>query len=287
MVYAYESYPTIYDLLTIKEELNLDFKIVHRIAGLHWAVQIRSGLAPPSLYDKVFNQVNVLNFLVPKSEEMFDEKCRELGFAVTQPRRICCDIGVDFSVFTRRSQIPENRYFTIVCVARFADYAKRQDLLIDALNFMKGDDIRIDFVSDGMLLDHYKKKVSSLKLTSWIHFHGYLKGKAYSDIIKKADLFALPTNHEGLSKSVLEAMAIGVPVLASDVPPIDSYIFHNITGFLAQNTPEKWAEAITFIRQDRERLKRVASAGHEYAKKYFDAGRSIHNYIELFSDICC
>ena len=286
IVYAYESYPIIFELLIVRKNLGLNFMIVHRIAGLYWAVQIRSGVASASIYEKIFNESDVLNFLSPNSEIMFNKQCQKFGISVNRPRRICCDIGVNFLHFSKRNQLPTNEYFTIICVARFTDYAKRQDLLIEALKMLKVNTVRIWFVGAGKLLDHYKKRASEENLDSWITFHGYVNGKPYSDLLKKADLFALPTDHEGLGKSVLEAMASGVPVLVSDVPPLNTLIAHNQTGFLARNTPESWAETIKYIQQDHDRLIRVAETGHAYARRHFDADQAIHTYMNLFSDIC-
>ena len=52
------------------------------------------------------------------------------------------------------------------------------------------------------------------------------------DLMKEADIFVLPSRYEGLSVAMIEAMACGLPIIASDAPGINPYIMNGVNGLL-------------------------------------------------------
>ena len=64
-----------------------------------------------------------------------------------------------------------------------------------------------------------------------------------------------------MSKIILEAMMLGLPVLASDVPPLPDYVIEGETGYRVANTPEAWAAKLVEIAAAKERLRADVGAG--------------------------
>lgn len=78
-----------------------------------------------------------------------------------------------------------------------------------------------------------KKRVEALGLQSRVHFLGNLSVKEVQDELSRANCFALPSFQETAPLSIAEAMAVGVPVVASAVGGIPDMVEHGGTGFLA------------------------------------------------------
>ena len=79
--------------------------------------------------------------------------------------------------------------------------------------------------------------------------------------MRRADLLCHPCEHEGVSKIILEAMMLGLPVLASDVPPLPDYVIEGETGYRVANTPEAWAAKLVEIAAAKDRLAADRGAG--------------------------
>ena len=71
-------------------------------------------------------------------------------------------------------------------------------------------------IGDGPLGPELKKLAAELKIEDRIHFLGFRND--ISDILADLDIFILPSSHEGLGASILEASGAGIPVIASNFP---------------------------------------------------------------------
>lgn len=77
---------------------------------------------------------------------------------------------------------------------------------------------RLTFIGGGTLLNKFKKLSTELKLDDQVNFLGHLSNPSeIAEKLKASDLFILPTMTEGLPRVILEAMATGLPCIASNV----------------------------------------------------------------------
>jgi len=81
---------------------------------------------------------------------------------------------------------------------------------------------------------HLHNLCAELEVEDGVQFLGYRSDAA--DLLRAADVFLLPSTHEGLPLSVLEAQASKVPVLAAPIGGIPEVIIHGETGFLHPST---------------------------------------------------
>ena len=282
IIHTYDVASNARELLALKKAYDLNFKIVLRMAGLYWAIQLESGFADPKAIEYIFNHVDVINYLDTAFESLFQEKCQRFGIKVTNPNTVTQDIGIDLNNYQPRTEPPSNQAFTLLSSARFSTYAKRQDLLIEALEILRNENIVIEFAGNGKLLNTFKNEIDKRSLAHKVKFHGHLPMDALRRLTQKADLFVLPSDWEGLNKSVLETMAMKVPVLASDIKPINNYLTHKKTAFLAKNTPEKWAEMILFLKKNPRLLQKTAAYGCQHVRQTYSGEQNIHKYIDTF-----
>jgi glycosyltransferase involved in cell wall biosynthesis len=163
----------------------------------------------------------------------------------------------------------------IVSVARL-DPQKNPLLLIDALP----DDPRCHLLlaGDGTLLEAARKKAGPR-----VHFLGVRSD--IPDLLAACDLFALASDYEGLPVAVIEAMAAGLPVIATKVGGVPELVEDNVTGILVPPRDRgALAGALAAMVRDPARRGLFGACARERARQ-FSAGRMIESYGALFERI--
>lgn len=136
--------------------------------------------------------------------------------------------------------------------------------LLDALR-LTGQDVRLRIVGDGELRGRLEAQAARLGLRN-VEFSGGLLGEDLVKAYAEADAFVLPSDKEGMPLVVLEAMAAGLPVVATDVPGTRELV--RDTGLLAAPQPAALAEAIDAVAADRPLRSRLANASVGRARAY-------------------
>lgn len=103
------------------------------------------------------------------------------------------------------------------------------------------------------------------------------------EVMQAFDVYALPSIWEGLPLVVLEAMAVGCPVVASDVGGVSSAVEHGENGLLVEpRQPDQLAEALVRVLCDRDRRLRLGKNGRERFVKHFTAETMARRYGRLY-----
>ncbi len=106
-----------------------------------------------------------------------------------------------------------------------------------------------------------------------------------ADLLRACDLFALASDYEGLPVAVIEAMAAGLPVVATAVGGVPELVEHERTGLLvAPRDHEALAAALSSLAADAERRSAMGLRAMERARE-FSAARMIASYAALFEKI--
>ena len=123
--------------------------------------------------------------------------------------------------------------------------------------------------------------VEELKLRHHIHFVGGLAD--LRPFFAEADLFVLPSRSEGFSNAILEAMAAGLPVVATDVGGNAEAVADGRTGTIvaADNAPAL-AAAMLALLSDPERLRRLGETGRQRVVKHFTTEAMMSRVAEIF-----
>lgn len=101
-----------------------------------------------------------------------------------------------------------------------------------------------------------------------------------------ADLALLPTRDEGLSQSLLEALALGIPTIASDRPGNAFVIRDRMNGRLVPlDRPDLWATAIEELLSDRATRTAMGAAGRRTAREEFSLDRTVEGTLAVYDDI--
>jgi glycosyltransferase involved in cell wall biosynthesis len=125
--------------------------------------------------------------------------------------------GVDTTSFAPAGDASK-RAFTIVCVARLIE-RKGQHHLLQAfaqLRAVCAEPVQLIFVGTGDAEPRLRELAAGLKVTDAVTFKGFVSREQMPPVYREADVFALPSQQEGMSIALLEAMASGLPVIVTD-----------------------------------------------------------------------
>lgn len=179
----------------------------------------------------------------------------------------------------------------IGCVARL-DSLKNQEILIDVAKFLIEEQITnfhfmiIGDETDSISGRGYKQKL--LDLIQQFNLQSYFTFISFTNNIENyfsiMDIFVLPTNKESFGYVLIEAMAIGKPVIASNQGGPKEIIQQNVNGFLfeSKNYLDLAGKIKILIKNESIRLK-MGEESKRIAISKFDIKTTIKNYLELFS----
>lgn len=131
-----------------------------------------------------------------------------------------------------------------------------------------------------------QEQVRATGLTGHVTFTGYVRNMP--DYLRSLDLFVLPTEHEALPNALMEAMACGLPCVASRVGGIPDLIEHGISGLLIEpKSAGAIAEAVTAIGTDAALAGRLGAAARLAMEQRFSVdvlARRHAEYLSRFSN---
>lgn len=129
----------------------------------------------------------------------------------------------------------------------------------------------------GHLLDELQQQAKNLNIDQFVHFLG--RRNDVHSILASTDIFVLASHTEGLSNALLEAMAAGLPVIASNVGGNPEVVIDNETGFLveATDTAAYFKHAETLYRSESLRHK-MGQAAIDRIEEIFTVEAMIKNY---------
>jgi glycosyltransferase involved in cell wall biosynthesis len=176
----------------------------------------------------------------------------------------------------------------ILCVAQLADY-KGHQFLIDAVPPVLKAHPRTIFAlaGDGPLRGSLMAQARSLGVESAVRFLGYRYD--VPDLIQACDVFVLPSTHEGLGSSVLDAMFAARPVVAANAGGIPEMLRDaqgELCGWLpaAGDASALARELVECLSSPQECSRRVALA-LTWAHEHFAAARMIRETLDLYDEL--
>jgi glycosyltransferase involved in cell wall biosynthesis len=140
---------------------------------------------------------------------------------------------------------------------------------------------RLILVGEGPERPSLEAQVARLGLGGRVELPGATADIA--DRLRAADLFALPSREEGMSIALLEAMALGIPLVASAIPGNRRLVDDGLHGRLAPpDDPRAWAEAILGQWADFDRATRLAAEARHRVVEHFSIAAVARKHMELF-----
>jgi glycosyltransferase involved in cell wall biosynthesis len=123
------------------------------------------------------------------------------------------------------------------------------------------------FAGDGYLKEDLAALAQDLGIEKNILFLGWKDNAA--EIISLYDIFVLPSLNEGMGRVLVEAMALGKPIVASNIGGIPDLIFHGKNGFLVPpQKPRELAQYIQLLLEDENKRTKMGQEGKKLSQNF-------------------
>jgi glycosyltransferase involved in cell wall biosynthesis len=209
------------------------------------------------------------------------EDVAQLSVAHGVPTHKICTIhnGIDLQRFPGRGPCPGG---PAVIVARLNPEKDHATLLRAVDRIVRTEpSFRLEIAGDGPCRDELYRLAGDLSLAGHVRFLGAVQDVPV--LLARASLFVLSSLSEGVSLTLLEAMACGLPVVATHVGGNPEVVAEGTTGRLVPaGDPEALAGAVLEVWRSPEMGRRLGLAGRQRAEKHFDVRAMVGAYEALY-----
>jgi len=166
------------------------------------------------------------------------------------------------------------------------DYWKNQRILIEILPELKKNfpQIKLVFVGGGKEEQNLKHLVIKKRVKNDVIFLG--QRSDVNQILKAFDIFIFPSLTEGLPLVIIEAMAVGLPIIASPVGGIPELIINGKNGFLVSPTSkEEIKSTIIKLLQNPKLRQYMGKTGRKIFESRFSLPKMVKNYLKVYNEV--
>jgi glycosyltransferase involved in cell wall biosynthesis len=160
---------------------------------------------------------------------------------------------------------------------------KGLDTLISALARVQRPDLFLDIAGDGPIRASLERLAVSIGVADRVRFHGFLDARALARLRAQADIFVLASVAESCSMALLEAMAAGLPLIATRVGGTIELVEHGYNGLLVDaHNADALGAALETLAGDPAQRERFAEANRRLVRERFSWNSIARQYESLF-----
>ena len=229
-----------------------------------WRLDVYHALTKP-LSKSIWNNSS---YIVANSHSL-QETCKE--FSPKQEIEMISN-GVDTELFyPDKNKDSKTNEVQLLFISRLMPQ-KGIDILIKACHILNKRGItnyKLTIVGEGHLKDLMFSLIDEYNLKEKINYLGWKDLEELPEIYRRADVFILPSVMEGMSSVVLQAMASGLPIVASRVKGFEEVLEENVNGLFAEyNNPGEFANAIEKLIESAELREKMSQKSLEKSKLF-------------------
>lgn len=209
---------------------------------------------------------------------------RIVANACGDPRAIVIYPGIDVDNF--HADRPTGVTGKVIGTASRLEPVKGITTLIEAIGIVarKRPSIRLEIAGKGSLRSALEQDAARIGVTSNVSFLGWRED--VPALMRSWHIFVLPSLDEGFGLAALEAMASGLPVIASDEGGLRELILDSQTGFLVPvGSPEAIANKIELLLDDADLRTKMGMLGRERARETFSLAAMVKKSSALYTKL--
>ena len=141
--------------------------------------------------------------------------------------------------------------------------------------------IKVGIAGKGQILEELQQLIDSLYLSENVILLGYVEDPV--EFLNSGKVFLTTSKTEGLPRTVIQSLACGTPVVASNVGDLSDLIINNKTGFLIEEYKEEnFVKAVSSILNSSEKRNKLSQSGKEFVKNNYDHKAATQVWIDIF-----
>ncbi|HHY80546.1 MAG TPA: glycosyltransferase family 4 protein [Thermoanaerobacter sp.] len=204
--------------------------------------------------------------------------------------------GVDIEKFSRKN---ESQNKEKICIGNIKTLAPKYGItdLIKAVRILKdnlvkkglreiSDNIVVQIYGDGMQREEILDLIKQLQLEDTVELKGRIPNHEVPAALEKMDIFCLTSVFESFGVSAVEAMALELPVVATDVDGFKEVVENDVTGIIVQRkNPAAIAKALEKLVLNKETRLEMGKNGRNRVIELYDWNRNVDTMLELYKSI--
>lgn len=205
-----------------------------------------------------------------------------MGIVKADKCHVVSGSGVDVSRY-EKAPLPNGQRVQFLLIARLlGDKGIRE--YAAAAHYLRERGVQADCVLLGPV-DPSPDGISMAEVQSWVDEQRLTYKGETRDVrpaISRCDIYVLPSYHEGMPRTVLEAMSMGRPILTTDVPGCRETVVNDVNGWLVpKGDAMALAERMQWFVDNRQVWQRMAQASRELAERTFDVRKVNEEMIRI------
>jgi len=233
--------------------------------GLHWALDVKTANS---------SFISCIGHFCTSQMMLYTNKQDWNKFKI-----IRC--GIDPEQFKYRE--PSKNIKKLVYVGRLSA-EKGVPVLFDSLQLLQSKeyDFELTLLGDGDDRKRLEAAAIEYGINNKVNFAGFVDQKTIADTLQSSDIFVLPSFAEGIPVALMEAMAMGVPVIATYVGGIAELVIDKITGQMVYpSDKEGLANAIAYYIDNPDKCKEISKRAREKVVSEFNIDNQVDKLAHL------
>ncbi|MEQ5814951.1 glycosyltransferase family 4 protein [Marinobacter sp. NFXS11] len=226
--------------------------------------------------------------VAPLSEELVEDMLR---FRVPSPKIRFIRNGVDIKdidATLSNTSFREKSEAGIRPIGFIGQLIPRKGLLdlLSAFEWLHGhrQGLELQLIGEGRQRPELEEKCTRMKAGPAVRFLGFREDRL--ELLSKFEMFVMTSSLEGIPRCLMEAMAVGVPVVAYDIPGVDQLVEDGVTGLLVPHGDVgALVEACNKLLDDPELKATLTANARARVEEVYSARRMADEYLELFQQL--
>lgn len=180
-----------------------------------------------AMYKVALKNANVVFFENTSNRDVFTEE----KIVTKEKTHVLNGAGVDLNHFVVQPYPEERDAFRFLFVGRVMQ-EKGVDELFSTMKTLRAEGYQCELDVVGSYEENYESTIQEYSVEGWLHYHGFQTDPR--PFLKDCDCYVLPSWHEGMANTNLEAAASGRPVITSNIPGCREAVEDGISGLLCE-----------------------------------------------------
>lgn len=242
----------------------------------------------PNIYNNLFN---ALDIAFPISNYWKNEL---INLGCNPSKIIVHHMGIDCNKFYfKPRQLHQQEKIRLITIARLVE-KKGIKYAIEALAYVAKEYNNIEYyiVGDGILKENLRDLIFVLNLQEKVKLLGWQPQDKVTELLNTAHILVAPSvtssgnDKEGIPVAIMEAMAMGLPVISTYHSGIPELVEDGITGFLVQEkNVDELAEKIILLIKNSECWEKMGQLGRQKIEKCFEINTLNENLLNILNNI--
>ncbi|MCD6378976.1 glycosyltransferase family 4 protein, partial [bacterium] len=225
------------------------------------------------MLDRIF--LSLFDKIIPLSDKM------ALSLRIVRKNKV--SVINNFIDLERIPNPEDGDPYLITYMGRLVELKRVQDA-IHAMKMINNKKVELQIIGDGPMREKLETITKKLGLAGRINFLGHRDNSL--ELLNKSKIFVLPSRTEGISRSIMEAMALKKIIISTNIPGINELVRDGENGFLVETkNPGAIADMIDHVLNNMDNAETVAKNAKETIEKNYSAAKVVKDYERLYSKL--